>query len=213
MISHRHRCIFVEIPKTGSTSVRAVIGKSAEPHLDICELRREMTRRLRHTETGGRLINAAYGLTPEAWRRRRAERAFHDYFKFAFVRNPWDRVVSLYHRQEGERVRDEMSFDDFARTIRYSSATSPQGSPHVNQLDYLVDPSGHRLVDFVGRFERLDEDWATVAERLGLPPALPHKRKTDRDKPYTDYYTDETRAIIAERFAVDVEAFGYRFGG
>lgn len=214
MISHRHRCIFIEIPKTGSSSVRALLGSPAKPHLNICQVRDEITT---HWTRRGRpihhVLGALYELVPEATRRRIGERQFETYFKFSFVRNPWDRVVSLYHRKEGLQLAKEMSFDDFVEWIRYSSSTCIHPVPHTNQLDWLVGPSGELLVDFVGRFENLASDWAAIATRLGLCTTLPHERRNPTPrKHYTEYYTARSQARIAEKFAVDIEYFGYTFG-
>jgi hypothetical protein len=70
------------------------------------------------------------------------------------------------------------------------------------------------LLDFIGRYERLDADWAMVAARLGIGNTpLPRLNvNAERARDYTAYYTPRTRQIIAERFAIDVEYFGYKFG-
>ena len=101
MISHKHKCIFVEVPKTGSTSVRAILGKAWKPHLNLWQIKQLMETSW--TEFGGRsnrIRAALYLLTPEDRRRETGRRQFESYFKFGFVRNPWDRVVSLYERSE-----------------------------------------------------------------------------------------------------------------
>jgi len=69
---------------------------------------------------------------------------------------------------------------------------------------------GAVIVDFIGRYETLATDLAYVGDRLGLPLALPHLNRSAHAH-YRDYYTDETRAIVAARFARDIERFGYTF--
>jgi hypothetical protein len=67
-------------------------------------------------------------------------------------------------------------------------------------------------VDFVGRFERLEEDWRTILERIGIAyRPLPHVNKSPRRGDYRDYYTDEGRDAVARYFAQDLEAWGYTF--
>lgn len=105
---------------------------------------------------------------------------FETYFKFGFVRNPWDRVVSLYERAEGLQFRNTMSFDEFVDWIQYSSSTCLYPTPHRHQLDWFVDPSGNVLADFIGKFERLDEDWAFVAQKLGIAERLLHRMANPR---------------------------------
>jgi hypothetical protein len=65
-------------------------------------------------------------------------------------------------------------------------------------------------VDFVGRFEALERDFATVCRRIGIDPSLPHiNRSTHRD--FRDYYTPRTKAMVAEAYSADIERFGYEF--
>lgn len=185
MVSDRYRCIFVEVPKTGSTSIRQVVGNPVTPHLNICQIAGQVSK----------------------------ER-FSAYFKFGFVRNPWDRAVSLYERKEGLQMKPKMSFGEFIQWMKFSSSTCIHPVPHRYQLDWFVDPQGDVLVDFIGRLERLDGDWSIVAQRLGIDGRLPRLNvNASRSRHYTEYYTDKTREIIRSRFAVDIEYFEYEFGG
>jgi hypothetical protein len=105
-----------------------------------------------------------------------------------------------------------MSFDQFVDWIQYSSATCIHSSPHRYQLDWFVDPNGKLLADFIGKFERLEEDWAFVAHKLGLTETLPHQRVNPRERHYTEYYNARTREVIADKFRIDIERFEYEFG-
>jgi hypothetical protein len=213
MISHRYKCIFVEVPKTGSTSVRHVLGKPIKPHLNLCEIKRLMESYW--VERGGRknrILEWLYLTLPAERRKEWGRQQFKSYFKFGFVRNPWDRVVSLYERNEVGQMRHEMTFEEFVRWIQYSSSTCIHSSPHRYQLDWFVDANGKMLAGFIGRFERLQEDWAVVAKKLGASEVLPHARANPRPRHYTEYYTSETQSIIEEKFKVDIETFNYRFG-
>lgn len=214
MISHKHKCIFVEVPKTGSTSIRSIIGYPPKAHLNICQIKYNMENYWTHHEgLMDRIIGSLYLLLPEKERIRIGEQQFNSYFKFGFVRNPWDRVVSLYLRREGLQMADKMTFDDFVGWMKYSSSTCVHPVPHINQLDWFVDPHGNVLVDFIGRFENLQKDWERIAARLALPKELPHKQKNPRrTRPYTDYYSEKTKEIVRNRFRVDIEYFGYEFG-
>ena len=214
MISHKYKCIFVEVPKTGSTSIRAILGKAYIPHLNLVEIKTLMENSW--TQFGGRtnrIRGALYQLLPQERKIDIGRRQFESYFKFGFVRNPWDRVVSLYERIEPIQMKDKMSFDEFVDWIQFSSATCTHSSPHRYQLDWFLDGSGNMLADFIGRFERLDQDWAFVADKLGITEkTLPHARENPRARHYTEYYNGRTREIIAQKFRIDIEHFGYEFG-
>jgi len=213
MISHRYKCIFVEVPKTGSTSVRRILGAAIKPHLSLSEIRRMMeTNWVIRGGRKDRIMEWLYPMLPAEQRKERGRGQFESYFKFGFVRNPWDRVVSLYERNEAVQMQPQLSFEEFVRWIQYSSSTCVHSSPHRYQLDWFVDADGRMLADFVGRFERLQEDWAVIAKKLGVSEALPHTRANPRSRHYTEYYTTETKGIIEEKFKVDVETFNYRFG-
>jgi Sulfotransferase family len=214
VISHKYRCIFVEVPKTGSTSIRAILGKAYIPHLNLVEIKTLMENSW--TQLGGRtnrIRGALFQLIPRERKIDIGRRQFESYFKFGFVRNPWDRVVSLYERAEPIQMKDRMSFDEFVRWIQFSSATCIHSSPHRFQLDWFVDGSGNMLADLIGRFERLEQDWALVANKLGIAEkTLPHARENPRTRHYTEYYNAHTRDLIAQKFRVDIEYFGYEFG-
>jgi hypothetical protein len=215
MISHRYKCIFVEVPKTGSTSIRSLLGVPPKPHMNICQMKYELENYWTHH--GGiknRVMASLYLLLTPQRRAKIGETLFHRYFKFGFVRNPWDRVVSLYERREGMQLREKMSFEKFVSWMSLASSTCIHPMPHRNQLDWFVDPHGNVAVDFIGRFEQLESHWKLICRRLGIDEPLPHNnRNPGRTRHYTDYYNAETREIIARRFRVDIEYFEYSFDG
>ena len=137
------------------------------------------------------------------------------YFKFAFVRNPWDRLVSWYHMCIQRASENNFSryikehaptFDDF---VTKTTTGVAEKTTH-NQLDYVTDENGEMMLDFIGRYESLQEDFAVVKGKLNLASELPHVNKSSH-RDYRDYYTDETRGIVARRFARDIEYLGYHF--
>jgi Sulfotransferase family len=214
VICHQYKCIFVEVPKTASSSIRAILGKAWKPHLNLWQIKNQMeTHWTRYGGRKNRILASLYLLLPEERRREIGRKQFETYFKFGFVRNPWDRVVSLYERNEGLQLKDKMTFEQFVDWIKYSSSTCIHSSPHRYQLDWFVDPHGNLLADFIGRFEKLEEDWIFVAQKLGITEKLPHRRANPRARHYTEYYTPRTRDVIATRFKVDIDQFGYEFAG
>jgi hypothetical protein len=142
---------------------------------------------------------------------------FDDYFKFAFVRNPWDRLVSTFFDKTKKvvgtkyeipyyaRYRDA-SFSEFVRSLTNVDLSS--ADRHIKEQVQSIPKN----VDFVGRFENLQKDINYVCDKVGLPhQKLPYENKTDH-KPYWKYYDDETRQIVAKKYKNDIETFGYEFG-
>jgi hypothetical protein len=216
LLSVKHRFLFVHIAKTGGTSVRAAL--QAQRWRDPWYWPMFLCSRLSHL-SGHRIatklprhakVVAAKELLPKEF--------FDQLFKFAFVRNPWDLQVSSFHHIRRERPQYLSGHEDFAAFLRWKLDPERPYQYHIDtsiesQTDYLIDLSGRVVVDFIGRYERLGEDFAEACRRIGLPaPALPHQRQArDRQKDYRGYYTDETAELIARHFARDIEILGYGF--
>lgn len=216
LLSNRYNFLFVHIAKTGGTSVRAALAPLR--WRDPWHYARFLCSRLSHL-SGHRIgtkfprharIIAAQEMLPEA--------VFEGLFKFAFVRNPWDLQVSSFHHIRRERPHLLADRDDFDAFLRWKLDPQRPYQYHVDtsiqlQVDYLVDLHGRILADFVGRYERLEEDFGEACRRIGIrTPALPHKRRAaDRGRDYRGYYTDATRELVADHFRRDIETFGYSF--
>jgi hypothetical protein len=82
-----------------------------------------------------------------------------------------------------------------------------------NQIDYFTDERGEIAVNFIGRFEALEQDFTLVQQHLGLPPGVLPKVNVTRPKDYTSYYNKQTRKLVAKRFQRDIDFFGYTFDG
>ena len=187
--SDRYRCVFFHIPKTAGSSIES---------LDWWD---------RWT---GHFPAAAAATVPKG------------YYSFCFVRNPWDRFVSLYHyfatmtpdhRWYGANARlagDVRRIGSFADFCRNFSTWRFRDNYHFRpQCRWITDAVGNLAVDFVGRFERLQDDVNAVCHRLGAPPVeLPVLNRSSHG-PYLNYYSDETREIVADLSREDIAAFGY----
>ena len=204
IISHRHRFIFFAVPRTGTHAVRTALAPvlgaddwqqqslTAQLRLPVAAL-----ARFNHGHLTMRQIQASLPAT--VWR---------DYFKFAFVRNPYDRFVSvcamLNKRNPGYRGR-ETAFMKRALTIprfRQRVLVRPQ-------VDMLVDESGKLGMDYVGRYETLQECFGVVCRQIGIAETGLERSNATEHEAYASYCDVELTAAIAAFYRRDFEVFDY----
>ena len=192
MISHRHKFVFIHIPKTGGTTLEAyLLGiEGVERPNSLNDLSKENKKKyhLDHIKS-----------QPHAFFSEIDSKIRKNYFSFTFVRNPFDRVVSEYN------------WDPQFRNVTFLNFLQRQHKwqkRHSNSQLEFIDEN----INFIGRFENFQEDFNTVCDKIGIPKQkLPHKNKS-KHKHYTEYYDDETRQRVAEKYAKDIEYFNYKFG-
>lgn len=216
------RAIFIAVPKTGTTSIRRQLTLRGpkfikNPHLTAMQVRDGLYSYFLHqyldrnrsfpTETDKVLSDAEI--------RRLAADTFDGFFKFASVRNPWARTLSLFQRGEGVQVSGDMDFDRFCTQLRHASDTCSRPSRVDNQLDWMTDEDGTLLVDYVLRLEEHDAGIRQINEmtdgRLGLRPQHLNRNPKATTETYRDAYSPQARRHVAELFARDIEYFGYEF--
>lgn len=216
LVSHKYRFLFVHIAKTGGTSVRSALTR----HLWTDPVRYVQLMCSRVSGWSGHRLGikfprhakavAAQEMLPGDY--------FASLFKFTFVRNPWDLQVSSYHHVRRERPHLVEHITDFDQFLHYKFVAE---RPYHYILDasveaqwyWTVNVQGEPLLDSIGRYERLQEDFWRICERIGLSQkmTLPHKRKTSSGEDYRSYYSDQGAELVAQRYAPDIQHFGYTF--
>jgi len=218
MISHSHKFVFVWIMKTGGTSVEMALKpyglqKYGRPGgkrriAPPAKLKKWYKENMPGVKVGKSFISPV--------RHRRAselieipefKKNWDNYFKFAFVRNPWDLVVSWH---SFERREKSPRFSEFNKYIENREWRNRQEYSFKGCYDRIHDKDGSLMVDYIGRFENLSHDFNRICKRLGIKAQLPHKCKSEH-KHYRTYYNDHTKAIVADEFAKDIKTFGYEF--
>jgi len=200
MISLKKRFLFVHIPKTAGNSIQSVLRDYSED--ELVALRREQDG----IERFG-LRNPKYKIkkhsTLAEYRAALGEGRFAELYKFACVRNPWDRMVSYY-------------FTPTQNTVAWDSKKFQKVIDKALPVaDYLRlddrDNDPFENVNYIMRFENLVDDFRKVCRALGIsPPTLPQYNRSDREH-YSRYYNDELRELVRARFAAEIERFGYTF--
>ena len=215
LVSHTKHFAFVHVPKTGGTSLSAVL----RPYSDEYPLPLRVVGNLldnRGFERGPPL-QRLFGVprhAPYLDIRKRLGARMDDYFSFAVVRNPWDLVVSEYlyikrrPRHYLHQAVSVMTSVEAFMDLKLSPTSHPRN--RLIQYDFLSDADGGIGVDFVGRFERINKDSRFILEKLRIEAELPHENKTPR-KPYRDYHSERSIDMVAKHFEKDIAAFGYDF--
>ncbi|MBT8052304.1 MAG: sulfotransferase family protein [Gammaproteobacteria bacterium] len=227
MICRAFNCLFVHIPKTAGQSVEQFFMNQL--HLDWNEDREALLLqgnedRTRGTEKLAHLSASEY--VDDGYIGRED---FSALFKFSFVRNPWERILSEYRYRNYFQHR---SFRDFVLNKLPQPGWDDQYRHVMPQYDMLHDRQGNLLVDFIGRFESLQQDFDRICERLDIADSrLPHRNRSDKKsrdlkrklrnalfrngenqwRGMEDFYDDETRKAVAEYYRKDIETFGYEF--
>jgi len=139
-------------------------------------------------------------------------------FGFAFVRNPWDRMVSLFHyfQKTAYKVVLPSTFGKFLEVVVSGECPRPGfkstlGYYQTNSLLDWLRPGGVWLPQFVGKFETLQEDWDTLSIILGLPQRPLSRSNSSSHAPFREYYDARLEALVATYFAEEIDIFGYTF--
>jgi hypothetical protein len=142
------------------------------------------------------------------------QRVWDSYFKFAFERDPWDRMVSLYWwRMRREQSAPAVSFRDFIRAIASGDRTRMRAHKATKYSNWHIYTIGDALaVDQLGRYETLAEDLRSVMDKVGvsLGDHLPQSKHWARRSGVAELYDRETVQLVADIFHREIELLGYQ---
>lgn len=194
LVNNDKNFVFIQIPKTGSSSIGYALGQRQNPEPEL------------HHQTLSNIIKNI----PE----------LNKYFIFTFIRNPWDRLLSLWcdftqirKKEYSEKITldNELfsefnSFEDFCINFRNTIWIN---DVFLKPQLYFIFP--YSRINFIGKYESLNEDYKKLCHILNIThDKLPIIRKTEHNH-YRNYYTQQTRDIIAEIYKEDIKEFGYEF--
>jgi hypothetical protein len=184
-ISHERKFIWFRVAKVGTRTILNHL-KECEVHLDV-----------HHGSWLHYPVNS-----------------FDGYFKFAFVRNPWERLASCWRNKVIDR--NYFHFDDsehekmktFENFVGYVSDLDIDGCDrHLRSQSVLIDLNA---IDYLGRMETFGEDANCIFRRLGLPEKdILRKNKSSSEQNYQEYYTERLIEKVAQIYQRDIQIFGY----
>lgn len=203
--------LFIHIDKAAGTSIQRALQPHAFPRANS-RLRRRLTWLGRLNRLGlHRVVEFPEHVTAGVVKDCLPPEIYGGLFKFAFVRNPWDRLVSRYHfllrsddRSDHHRIKAMKNFEEY---LRWEIERDK-----FYQHSYVVGADGKLIVDFIGYYERLEKDFATVCDRLKVSATLP-KANTSKHDDYRSYYNTPMRELVAWHYRRDIELFHYEFAG
>jgi hypothetical protein len=186
-----HRCIFVHIPKTAGTSIARALFNAGSRHVPCIEYERANPRKFRR------------------------------YFKFAIVRNPWDRLFSAYRflKQGGMNDNDRAwanahlaRYGDFEQFVHeWVNETNVRTWVHFRpQGDFITDAAGNMAMDLLGRFEHIDADYESICQRIGMCAPLPRSDHVAKVH-FSTVYSAEMVEIVRVAYKEDIDLLDYSF--
>ena len=218
------QCIFIAIPKTGTTSIRNQLKQEGTPiikapHLNIMQIRDLLYVYFLKMAVGkNKTFPTNAAIFDDKALRKKSSQTFNTFFKFASVRNPWARAVSLFFRQDAQyagRREKNMTFEKFCDQHIYASDTCTFPTLHKNQIDWLCDENGQIIMDYVFKLEDMEIAIPEIKQRTDGRVVL--RNRKDNKNPhspadnYQNIYSEKSKKIIATRFAKDIDHFKYIF--
>jgi len=213
LVSNSHKFIYVSGGKCATGSIMNAFGKVPDVKTYMLE------KKVPHD---WKLFNKH--MPAKVMRKRLGQQIWDSYYKFSFVRNPYDWVSSVFFFHVKRRMKGYTSPSDgklrephIRLVVDYCK--SPIGrrfDDTINirsQHDFISDVDGNIIIDYVGKVENLNVDFKRICKKINVPYHEPENRNVSGSKktPYQDRYTPEARKMVEKYFGKDIKAFGYTF--
>ena len=215
LLSHEHKFLYIAIHKTASTSVRRRLQK----YSDVKVVTDSNSPYFFHA-TASSLVDE-FAINKWSW---------SSYFKFAFVRNPWERLVSAYfYRQKMvKKWKQTPPKNDFYRDVNESFSHELGTTKNfkdwlqkylingkreiaMHQYKYIVDENQKLLIDFVGKLENINKDFNKIINKIGLDVKPLDNQNRSCHTDYTSYYDEYTQKLVEDYYSVDINLFEYEY--
>ena len=206
IISHKYRFIFFAIPKTGTHSVRFALrpylGANDEEQVNLFKPSKLSSVNFQQRKDGHMTaMEIKPVLSAEIW---------HSYFKFCFVRNPWDRFIStVFYRNKDLAQSNGPLIPRFHEVIDKQSQ-----NPNLfykTQASFVVDDNNKIMMDFIGKTETMQEDFNEICKRLQIPNQQLERRNSSPHDLYLQYYNAILLDRVTKIYAQDIALFNYHF--
>lgn len=207
VISHSKKFIFIHVYKVAGTSIRAALRPFNDKNLFFSPLSSKWKMM-----TGEYPIifsdDFPHHIRAKELREELPDEIFDEYFKFAFVRNPWSWQVSLYNyaRMYPSHHQYEITnrLGSFENYLKWRTEHEPRFQKH-----FVTDDDGTLIVDHIGKIENLEDNFRVICRKAGLGDIkLPHKNISTK-RNYLEFYSQETIDLVADFWSEDIDMFGY----
>lgn len=214
MVSHKYKCIFVHLPKTGGEAISSLF-EDCDPNIP------------KHANA----IQIKEYLGEKTW---------NEYFKFAIVRNPFDQVLSMYSHLRKSLYQKEVIRKKYGKTIinpvnacstaincsfpKYCESVIKVEQHQVEMerkywpvnhfapfLDWISDANGNIIIDYIGKFENLSNEIEIIFNKINKPVVHIPQRNQSKHKHYSLYYNQTSIDTVSKHYQKDIKYFGYQF--
>jgi hypothetical protein len=206
IVSHAKQFVFFAVPKTGTHAVRELFSSHKGP--DDWEQQILFGEQVSPIPEIAKIQHGHISVQQIASHLEKA--VWENYFKFAIVRNPFDRFISIWlflNRQNPKFTETPLQWMKSAIVVprfRRRVLVAPQ-------YLQLIDEQGNIAMDYVGRYEQLQDSVDEICGKLQIESTLLIKKNSSEHQQYREYYDDELKSMVGKFYKEDLNRFGYSF--